>query len=136
MLINRNQFNHRLSSASPKKKWANVDTREGSIIHVRSQRNADRVVLAIHGNVPSLRVNGIIPPPRPKRFHSFMAPGWIRIMLRGSAMDVDVGTTAPLQLIATDMTYRSPLEANLLIRTRNVSNAIRSDDGDVTITQR
>jgi hypothetical protein len=113
-----------------------VVTREGSIIHVRSQRNADRVVLAIHGNVPSLRVNGIVPPPRPKRFHSFMAAGWTRIMLRGSAMDVDVGTTAPLQLIATDMTYRSPLEANMLIRARNMSNATRSDDGDVTITQR
>jgi len=125
---------------APAPKLANIPrvvvTREGSIIHVRSQRNADRVVLAIHGSVPSLHVNGITPPPRPRRFHTFMAAGWTRIMLRGSAMDVDVGTTAPLQLIATDMTYRSPLEANMLIRTRNVSNATRSDDGDVTITQR
>ncbi|HEY2324633.1 MAG TPA: M28 family peptidase [Thermoanaerobaculia bacterium] len=113
-----------------------VVTRDGSIIHVRSQRNADRVVLAIKGNLPSLRVNGVTPPPRPTRFHTFIAAGWTRIMLRGSSMDVDVGTTAPLQYIATDMTYTSPIEANPLIRTRNVSNATRSDDGDVTITQR
>jgi hypothetical protein len=113
-----------------------VVTRDGTIIHVRSQRNADRIVLAIHGAVPSLRVNGLVPPPRPKRFHTFMAPGWTRIMLRGTSMDVDVGTTAPLQLIATDMTYSAPPEASMLQRARNVSNAIRSDDGDVTITQR
>jgi hypothetical protein len=125
---------------APAPKLANIPpvvvTREGSIIHVRSQRNADRVVLAIHGNLPSLRVNGVVPPPRPKRFHTFIAPGWTRIMLRGSSMDVDVGTTAPLQYIATDMTYAPPFEANPLIRTRNISHATRSDDGDVTITQR
>ena len=51
-------------------------------------------------------------------------------------MDIDVGTAAPLQYIATDLTYGSPVEANSLIRTRNVSNATRSDEGDVTITQR
>ena len=125
---------------APAPKLANIPpvvvTREGSIIHVRSQRNADRVVLAIHGKVPSLRVNGVVPPPRPKRFHTFIASDWTRIMLRGSSMDVDVGTTAPLQYIATDMTYAPPFEANPLIRTRNISNATRSDDGDVTITQR
>ncbi|HEV8434789.1 MAG TPA: hypothetical protein VGR95_15355, partial [Thermoanaerobaculia bacterium] len=125
---------------APAPKLANIPpvvvTREGSIIHVRSQRNADRVVLAIKGKLPSLRVNGIVPPPRPKRFHTFIAPGWTRIMLRGSSMDVDVGTTAPLEYIATDMTYAPPFEAAMLIRTRNISNATRSDDGDVTITQR
>ena len=125
---------------APAPKLANIPpvvvTRDGSILHVRSQRNADRVVLAIKGKLPSLRVNGITPPPRPKRFHSFINPEWTRIMVRGSAMDVDTGTTAPLQYIATDMTYSSPLEANPLIRTRNISHAIRSDDGDVTITQR
>ncbi len=125
---------------APAPKIANIPpvvvTREGTIIHVRSQRNADRIVLAIKGKLPSLRVNGVVPPPRPKRFHSFIAADWTRIMLRGSSMDVDVGTTAPLQYIATDMTYTSPLEANPLIRIRNISNAVRSDDGDVTITQR
>jgi peptidase M28-like protein len=128
------------SLLAPTPQLANVPpvivTREGSVIHVRSQRNADRLTLAIHGAVPSLRVNGIIPPPRPKRFHSFVASGWTRIMVRGASMDVDVGTTAPLQLIATDMTYGAPPEASFLQRARNMSNAIRSDDGDVTITQR
>jgi hypothetical protein len=128
---------HPLLAPAPKLNVAPVIvTRDGSIIHVRSQRNADRVVLAIKGNLPSLRVNGVTPPPRPARFHTFIAAGWTRIMLRGSSMDVDVGTTAPLQYIATDMTYTSPIEANPLIRTRNVSNATQSDDGDVTITQR
>ncbi|HEX3583583.1 MAG TPA: hypothetical protein VH087_17580, partial [Thermoanaerobaculia bacterium] len=125
---------------APAPKLANIPpvvvTREGSVIHVRSQRNADRIVLAIKGTFPSLRVNGIVPPPQPKRFHSFIAAGWTRIMLRGSSMDVDVGTTAPLQYIATDMTYAPPPAAAMLIRTRNISNATRSDDGDVTITQR
>jgi hypothetical protein len=113
-----------------------VVTREGSIIHVRSQRNTDRVILAIRGNIASLRINGVTPPPRPKRFRSFLAPGWTRIVVRGAAMDVDVGTTAPLQFIATDMTYAAPFEARALIRTRNMSTATRSDEGDVTITQR
>jgi hypothetical protein len=125
---------------APAPKLANIPrvlvTREGSIIHVRSQRNADRVVLAIEGKLPSLRVNGIAPPPRPKRFHTFIAAGWTRIMVRGPSMDVDVGTTAPLHFIATDMTYAPPFEARELIRTRNISNAVPSDDGDVTITQR
>jgi hypothetical protein len=113
-----------------------VVTREGSIIHVRSQRNADSVVLAIEGKLPSLRVNGITPPPRPARFHTLIAAGWTRIVVRGSAMDVDVGTTAPLRFIATDTTYAPPFEARELIRTRNFSNAVPSDDGDLTITQR
>ena len=38
-------------------------TREGSVIHVRSQRGAERVALMIHARMPSLRVNGIVPPP-------------------------------------------------------------------------
>jgi hypothetical protein len=112
-----------------------VVTREGTVIHVRSQRNADRVTLSIQGTVPSLRVNGIVPPPRPRRFTS-SAKGWTRVVVRGPSMDVDVGTTAPLKLIATDVTFSAPFEASPLIRTRNISNAIRSDDGDVTITQR
>ena len=112
-----------------------VVTREGTVIHVRSQRNADRVTLSIEGTVPSLRVNGIVPPPRPKRFTSY-AKGWTRVVVRAASMDVDVGTTAPLKLIATDTTFGAPFEASPLIRARNVSNAIRSDDGDVTITQR
>jgi hypothetical protein len=112
-----------------------IVTREGTVIHVRSQRNADRVTLSIQGTVPSLRVNGIVPPPRPKRFTSYVK-GWTRVVVRGASMDVDVGTTAPLKLIATDTTFGAPFEATPLIRARNISNAIRSDDGDVTITQR
>jgi hypothetical protein len=113
-----------------------IVTREGTLIHVRSQRNADRVTLAIQGAVKSLRVNGIVPPPRPKRFANYVAAGWTRVVVRGTSMDVDVGTTAPLKLIATDTTFGAPFEASPLIRARNISNAIRSDDGDVTITQR
>ncbi|HEY2093486.1 MAG TPA: M28 family peptidase [Thermoanaerobaculia bacterium] len=128
---------HPLLASAPKLNVPPVlVSREGSIIHVRSQRNADRVILAIQGKLPSLRVNGITPPPRPKRFHTFIAPGWTRITVSGSSMDVDVGTTAPLRFIATDMTYAPPFEARKLIRTRDISNAVPSDDGDVTITQR
>jgi hypothetical protein len=109
-------------------------TRDGSIIHVRSQRSAARITLDIHDTIASLRVNGVVPPPRPARFHNRVTPGWTRIVVDAPSMDVDVGTAKPLELNATDITYGVPASAAPLVRARDAAHAIASQDGDAVIT--
>lgn len=111
-------------------------TREGSVLHVRSQRQADRVALMIHSPVGKLLVNGVPLPPRPLRFHDALAPGWTRLVSRGAAMDVDTGTTAALDVVASDTAFGAPAAAAPLVAARKGSHGIPSDDGDVTVTVR
>jgi len=49
-------------------------------------------------------------------------------------MDVDVGTTKPLELKAADVTFGVPATATRLVRARDAAHAIASQDGDVVIT--
>jgi hypothetical protein len=109
-------------------------TRDGPAIHVRSQRSAGRITLDIHRTIGSLRVNGVVPPPPPARFHNRVKPGWTRIVVNAPSMDVDIGTNEPVELMATDVTYGVPPSAAPLVRARNAAHAIASQDGDAVIT--
>ena len=109
-------------------------TREGNTIHVVSKRGADRVALAIHGRVPSLRINGVAPPPRTARFHSFLGEGWTRVFTYGSEMTVDLGSASAVDVVATDYVRGLPPEARDLAAGRAAVHAVQSDSGDVTIT--
>jgi hypothetical protein len=111
-------------------------TREGNAIRVRSQRNADRVALVIHANVPSLRVNGIAPPPRTARFRNHIAPGWTRVTSHGSEMVVDVGSAGPVEVYASDLSSGLPPEGAEVAAARRAAHAYATDSGDATITTR
>jgi hypothetical protein len=110
-------------------------TRDGPTVHVRSQRNAARVTLEIHDTFRTLRVNGVVPPPPPTRFHNHVPPGWTRIVVWGPSMDVDVGTTRPLDMAATDVTWGVPASAAAQVRARDASHGIASQDGDCVVTR-
>jgi len=111
-------------------------TREANSIRVRSQRNADRVSLVVHATLPSIRVNGIMPPPQSARFRPFVAPGWTRVFVFGSEAVVDIGRSTPVEVYGMDYTASLPPEGHSLESVRDSSSARTSDSGDVTMTIR
>jgi len=111
-----------------------VVTRDGNSIHVVSQRGGDRISLAIHARVPSLRVNGVVPPPRSARFRSYIAEGWTRVYTFGSEMTVDVGSASAVDVVAMDYSSGLPPEGRDIAALRAAAHAVPSDSGDATIT--
>ncbi|HEX7838963.1 MAG TPA: M28 family peptidase, partial [Kofleriaceae bacterium] len=61
-------------------------------LEVSSARRAPRLTIAWHSDaeVVGLRINGVVPPPHPARWRSFLAPGWSRIAVRGSTARVEI----------------------------------------------
>lgn len=123
-------------------------TRTASIVHgkrvltlrVVSQRNASRVQMLFRtaDTVDSIRIDGHALPPL-TRGRAFLAPRWHVAAVRGgSTMDVEITTRghAPVEAIASDMTFGLPPEGRALAAARNASQAITSDDGDVMVTMR
>jgi hypothetical protein len=130
----------RWQAAAPKVELPRVEvSRDGNMIHVRSRRNAQRVTLAFRSSAPvrGVRVNGLMPPPRPPRFSDWLAPNWHYVDVNGSAMDVEIRTdpNARIEAIASDMTYGLPPAGAALVAARTAANAITSHDGDMTVTR-
>jgi hypothetical protein len=105
-------------------------------VHVRSPRGAARISLTVQGEVTAVRVNGVVPPPRPVRFHPQMPPGWSRIAVRGSeaTIELTVRGTAPVAAWAMDVS--SGLPDARLSKARDASQAIPVQEGDLTITMK
>lgn len=110
--------------------------RDGEVIHVESQRGADRITVGIRGRVGTLLIDGARVPPPPPRFRSSVAEGWSRVSVRGRRASIDVGTLEAVEIAALDMTYGLPPAGMELVKARDASPARPSDDGDVTITMR
>jgi len=113
-----------------------VITREANSIRIRSQRNADRVSLIVHATLPSIRVNGIAPPPQSARFRPSVASGWTRVFVFGSEAVVDVGRSTPVEVYGMDYSDSLPPEGHALEAARDAAKARASDSGDVTMTMR
>jgi hypothetical protein len=109
-------------------------TRNGDrvTIVVHSSRRANRLTLALHGGTV-LRVNGIIPPPRPARWRERSEPWRFAIMNGMDQMTVEVQAKGALEAIASDISYG--LDAPALQRARDASNAVPQGEGDVVITR-
>lgn len=114
-------------------------TREGNTIRVRSQRKANRVMLAFRtsATVTGLRINGVAPPPRPERFRQRTMDGWQLILVHGASADVEL--TVPdgtrIEAIASDYSYGLPRFGRALAKARNASPATTTHEGDTTITR-
>jgi hypothetical protein len=109
------------------------------VLQLHSRRNASRVTLFFRtsGTIESMKINGVTPPPRPEHFYELTANGWHRIAIYGgSEATIELVTRgpAPINAVATDMTYGIPDFGRPLAQARDASNAITSDDGDVTQT--
>jgi hypothetical protein len=104
---------------------------------VRSQRGASRVALFFRTDaaVDSIRINGIVPPPS-TRGRSPFARGWHRAVVRGEHMTVEatMQSAEPIDVVALDYSYGVPPAAAPLIAARDASQAVQSDDGDLTVT--
>lgn len=109
------------------------------LVAVRSQRGAPRLSFMFHAaSIESLRVNGVVPPPR-TRGRDFLAPGWHRVIVRGAAeaqIEIVTSDMQPLEAVAADATYGLPPQGAPLARAREASICVPSDDGDVTQTMR
>jgi hypothetical protein len=113
-----------------------VITREANSIRIRSQRNADRISLVVHATLPSIRVNGVTPPPASPRFRPFVAPGWTRVFVFGPEAVVDIGRSTPVEVYGMDYSASLPPEGRSLESVRDASSARTTDSGDITMTMR
>ncbi|HEX8171191.1 MAG TPA: M20/M25/M40 family metallo-hydrolase [Thermoanaerobaculia bacterium] len=104
-------------------------------LHVRSQRNANRVIVIFRGDVASMRVNGVNPPPAPARFQAPLDPPWHVAVVNGTSMDLELVARGPIEATATDVSFGLPPIAAPLLRARAASTAVPVHDGDQTITR-
>ena len=109
-------------------------------LDVSSVRHAPRLAILWHGDVETvaLRINGIAPPPWPARRRAYVAPGWNRVVVRGSTAHVEITLrgAAPVEAYVLDTSYGLPASAAALIRARDASGAVPVHDGDVTVALR
>jgi hypothetical protein len=105
-------------------------------VHVRSSRGANRLSLLLQGDAEVLRVNGVKPAPKPKRFRGGMPEGWHRAVANGvSEMTVECRVRGRVEAIASDLTFGLPAAGAALVEARRASTAIPVQDGDVTMTR-
>lgn len=109
-------------------------TREANSIRVRSQRNADRIALTLHATYPSIRINGLTPPPASARFRSYLADGWTRVYVNASEIVVDTGSATPVEVYAMDYSPSLPPEGRSIAAARDAAAARTTDSGDTTVT--
>ena len=109
-------------------------------LDVASARRAPRLTITWRSDAETVavRINGVAPPPRPARWRSFLAPGWNRIAIRGSAAHIELTLRgpAPAEAIITDTSFGLPASGAALIKARDASGAVPVHDGDVTIVER
>jgi hypothetical protein len=110
-----------------------------TVIHVRSQRNATRMLLVFRGDaVGGMRINGTALPPRPERFRERSNGGWKFTMVSASTVfdvDIDIPAASKIDVIAADYTFGLPHGSETIERARTDSPAFPAHDGDVTITR-
>jgi hypothetical protein len=117
-------------------------TRNGSQMHIvlRSMRNAPRIAMIFRaGGVMSVRINGVHPPQQRAKFPSGFAPGWQSISVRGASdaqIDIVLRRDEPVDAFVSDTTFDLPPEAAAIVRARNDSIAVPSNNGDTTVVRR
>ncbi len=112
-------------------------TRDGNrvTIRVRSPRRANRLVLLVRGGDVT-RVNGVGPPPRTARSRPRPSGEWRYASAAGvEEMVVEIAARGPVEARASDMTFGLPASGAALLRARDASTAVPSQDGDVTLTR-
>jgi hypothetical protein len=109
-------------------------------LDIASARHATRLVLTWHSDAETtaVRINGVAPPPRPARWRSFLAPGWNRVVVRGSTARVEITQrgASPTDAVVTDATFGLPAAAAPLVQARAASGAVPLQEGDLTIVER
>jgi len=113
--------------------------RRHRVLQVHSRRNASRVTLFFQtsATIESMKINGVTPPPKPAHYYELTANGWHRIAVYGggeATIELVTRGAQPINAVATDLTYGIPDFGRELAKARDASNAITSDDGDVTQT--
>lgn len=107
---------------------------------IRSRRRADRVLVALHSasEVISLRIDGTPPSPRVRRYGRPFARNWHRVVVRGSEAEIEIVTRggSPIEVVFADYSYGLPAAGRGLAGARDASDAVASDDGDMTIVMR
>ena len=109
--------------------------RRGNIvtIRVRSQRNANRLVLAVKGGTVR-RVNGLVPPPGRHRFRQ--SRGWAMASASGvKEMVVEIAASKPVDAAASDVSFGFPPSGAALLKARDASLGVPIQDGDTTVTR-
>jgi len=108
-------------------------------LDISSARHAPRLTLQWHSDAQTVavRINRVTSPPRSARQHSFLAPGWNRIAIRGSTAHVEITLqgAAPVEAVLIDTSFGLPASAGAMIRARDASGAVPAHDGDVTLVE-
>ena len=104
------------------------------VVQIRSRRRAQRIALTLHSTrTPVVRVNGMSLPSEEQKTRSVLAPGWHRIVVLGAVeatIDLYLQQDETIDAYVSDYSYGLPPEAANVVRARDASVAVPSDDGD------
>lgn len=115
------------------------DGNQVTTIDVTSVRGAPWLALNWRGGgeLVELRINGSALPPRPARFHSYLADGWHRVVVNRPSAQIELVTrgAAPAEGILYDHSYGAPALARGLQTVRDADGAVPVHDGDSTVVE-
>jgi peptidase M28-like protein len=105
-------------------------------LDVTARREAQRLLIAWHSDAPvtALKINGVTPPPRPARWHRYLAPGWNLITVLGATAHVEITQSgaAPAEAIVIAVSFGLPASGAALARARDADGAVPLQNGDIT----
>lgn len=131
-----------LPLAPPEVRIASDDRSAGRkiVLEVRSTRGANAVALIFRApSLIGLRIDGVVPPPRPPKFVQRLASGWHAVNVIGApqaSIEITLRTNEPIDAIVADRSNTMPGEAAALIHARDASPGVESGDGDGVIVRR
>jgi hypothetical protein len=126
----------RLSIAAPVVRVVR-DEREATrrlTLQLRSLRGANRLSLIVHApSLAAIRVNGVAPPTGQRKLATSLRPEWQRVTVYGAQqaeIEILLRRDEPIDAIIVDYSSGLPSDGALLVRARDASFAVPSDDGD------
>lgn len=110
------------------------------VLQLSSQRGANEVGLIFRApSLRNVRIDGVLPPQRPPKFRSPLAPGWHSIDVigaRNALIEIDLTKNESIEAVLFDRSGALPPQAVALARARDASMAVPSGRGDGIIVQR
>ena len=119
------------------------DSRDRSrrmVVQIRSFRGAQRMSLTFRSSgLDEVRINGVVPPRASLRHVHLLANGWHRLTVRGAqeaTIEIRLPRNEEVEAFIADYTSGLPPEGLPLLRARDASLAVPSDDGDGVLVMR
>jgi hypothetical protein len=109
-------------------------------LSLRSVRKAPRLTLIFHANnVLSVTINGVRPPQGRPKYRLGFAPGWQLVTVRGvteAEVEIALKSNEEVEAVLSDTSFGLPPQAGPIVRARDASIAVPSNNGDSVVVRR